>query len=111
MTLQAQILTPAPRSVDPRLPYPPIGGGLAGENRLSLLRHGRTAARASHHAIAVPEVTRRSVQAGWKLMEIATESGEAPQKWGQIHQVLGDEMPGFALALPFAVDAQQLRIQ
>lgn len=111
MTPQAQILAPAPHFVDPRLPYPPIGGCSAGENRLSLLCRRRATARASRHAIAVPEVMRRTV-VGWPgLMEIAAGSGEPPQKWGQIHQMLGDKVSGLALTLPFAVDAQQLRVQ
>lgn len=44
-------------------------------------------------------------------MEIAAGSGEAPQKWGQIYQMLGDKVSGLALTLPFAVDAQQLGVQ
>lgn len=46
-----------------------------------------------------------------KLMEVTAGSGEAPQKWGQIHQMLGDKVSGLALTLPFAVDAQQLGVQ
>jgi len=84
---------------------------LAGESRLSLQRHGRMPARVFRHAIAVPDVTPRPVGRLCGLVEIAAGSGEAPQKWGQIHQMLRNEMSGFALALPFAVDAQQLGVQ
>lgn len=44
-------------------------------------------------------------------MEIAARSGEPSQKWGQIHQMLGDKVTGFALTLPLAVDAEQLGVQ